>query len=161
MNLLTALLAVAAIGYVLVRRLAGEPLEGRRLVILPVVLLIIGATQLNGVHATPLDVAVLVVEGVAALGLGAVRGLTVHVYGRGGHLWYRYRPITIVVWLGSILLRVGQTFVAHTLGADVSVLGAALLLMLGLSLLAEALVVGKRAIATGVPFAPQGSRRMR
>jgi len=100
MNLLTGLLALAAIAYVLVRRLAGEPLEGRR-------------------------------------------------------------PLTVVVWVGSLLVRVGQTAAGHAVGADSNVLGAALLGVLGLSLLAEALVVGKRALGAGVPFAPQGSRRRR
>lgn len=161
MNLLTGLLALVAIAYVLLRRLAGEPLEGRRLVLLPLVLLIVGVSQLHGVHATALDVAVLVVEGAAAAVLGAVRGMTVHVYPQGGHLWYRYRPLTIVVWVGSLLLRLGQVAAAHALGADSGVLGRALLPVLALSLLAEALVVGKRALATGVPFAPQGSRRGR
>jgi hypothetical protein len=159
MNLLTGLLALAAIAYVLVRRLAGEPLEGRRLVVLPLVLTIVGISQLTRLHATPLDVTVLVVEGVLAVVLGALRGLTVQVYARGGHLWYRYRPLTVVVWVGSLLLRVGQTAAGHAVGADSNVLGAALLGVLGLSLLAEALVVGKRALGTGVPFAPQGSRR--
>ena len=161
MNLLTGLLALAAIVYVLFRRLAGEPLEGRRLVVLPLILLIVGVSQLNGAHATSLDITVLVVEGAVAATLGAVRGLTVHVYERNGHLWYRYRPLTVVVWLASLLLRLGQVFAAHALGADSSVLSAALLPLLGLSLLGEALVVGKRALATGVPFAPQGSRRGR
>jgi hypothetical protein len=161
MNLLTGLLALAAIVYVLFRRLAGEPLEGRRLVVLPLVLLVVGVLQLRGVHATPLDVAVLVVEGAAAAVLGAVRGLTVQVYPRDGHLWYRYRPLTIVVWVASLLLRLGQVVAGHALGADTSVLGRALLPVLALTLLAEALVVGKRALATGVPFAPQGSRRGR
>jgi len=161
MNLLTGLLALAAIVYVLVRRLAGEPLEGRRLVVLPLILTIAGVSQLTRVHPTPLDVTVLVVEGAAAVVLGAVRGLTIHVYAKGGHLWYRYRPLTVVVWAGSLLLRLGQTAAGHALGADTDVLGTALLAVLGLSLLAEAFVVGRRAMATGVPFAPQGSRRGR
>jgi hypothetical protein len=161
MNLLTGLLALAAIAYVLFRRLAGEPLEGRRLVVLPLVLLIVGVTQLNGAHVTPLDVTLLVIGGAVAALLGAVRGLTVHVYAKGGHLWYRYRPVTIVVWAASLLLRLGQTVAGHALGADAKVMGAALLPVLGLSLLAEGMVVGKRALATGVPFAPQGSRRGR
>jgi hypothetical protein len=154
MNLLTALLAVAAIVYVVARRFAGEPLEGRRLIVLPVVLTIIGATRLDHLHPTPVEVAVLVAEAAVAVVLGAVRGLTVQVYDRDGHLWYRYRPLTLAVWLGSMLIRLGFT---HLPGAG----GDALLGVLGLSLLAEALVVGKRALATGVPFAPQGSRRGR
>jgi len=152
MNLLTALVAVAAIVYVAARRFAGEPLEGRRLIVLPVVLTIVGATRLDHLHATPVEVAVLVAEAAVAVVLGAVRGLTVQVFDRDGHLWYRYRPLTLVVWLGSMLIRLAFTQLP-------GVSGAALLGVLGLSLLAEALVVGKRALAAGVPFAPQGSRR--
>lgn len=161
MNLITVLLVLVAIGYVLVRRLAGEPLEGRRLAVLPIVLAVVGVTELRGAHVTPLDVTVLAVEGVVAVGLGAVRGLTVHVYSRDGHLWYRYRPLTIVVWAGSALVRLGGAAVGHALGADSKVLNSALLLMVALSLLGEALIVGRRALASGVPFAPQGARRAR
>ncbi len=159
MNLITVLLVLAAVGYVLVRRLAGEPLEGRRLAVLPIVLAVVGGAQLRGAHVTPLDVAVLAVEGVVAVGLGALRGLTVDVYNRDGHLWYRYRPLTIVVWAGSILLRFVGAAVGHELGADTGVLSAALVLIVALSLLGEALIVGRRALASGVPFAPQGARR--
>ena len=161
MNLITVLLVLVAVGYVLVRRLAGEPLEGRRLAVLPIILMVVGVAQLRGAHITSLDLTVLAVEGIVAVGLGALRGLTVHVYGRDGHLWYRYRPLTIVVWAGSALVRVGGAAVGHALGADAKVLSAALVLMVGLSLLGEALIVGRRALASGVPFAPQGARRGR
>ena len=155
MNLITVLLVLAAIGYVLVRRFAGEPLEGRRLAVLPIVLVVVGVAQLRGVHATPIDVVVLAVEGLVAVGLGTVRGATVHVYARDGHLWYRYRPLTIAVWVVSALVRLGGSVAGHALGADTKVLGAALVLMVGLSLLGEALIVGRRALASGVPFAPR------
>jgi hypothetical protein len=123
MNLLTVLITAAVIVFVLIRRFAGEPLEGRRLVILPLAVTVIGATQLGDLHFSPLDVAVLAVEGLAAAALGAVRGTTVQVYSRDGHLWYRYRPLTIAVWIASILLRVLQTAAGHALGADSRVLG--------------------------------------
>jgi hypothetical protein len=161
MNLITVLLVLVAIGYVLVRRLAGEPLEARRLAVLPIVLAVIGVAQMRGLHATPLDIGVLAAEGAIAVGLGAVRGLTVQVYSRDGHLWYRYRPLTIVVWVGTALVRLGGAAVGHALGADSKVLGAALLVMVAASLLGEALIVGRRALASGVPFAPQGARRGR
>src|ERR1700712_3303694 len=117
MNLITVLLVLVAIGYVLVRRFAGEPLEARRLAVLPIVLAVIGVAQLRGLHATPLDIGVLAAEGVIAVGLGAVRGLTVQVYSRDGHLWYRYRPLTVVVWVGSALVRLGGAAAGHALGA--------------------------------------------
>src|SRR4051812_25091242 len=48
--LLQILIGVAVIVYLFARRLAGEPLKARRLVVLPAVITIWGASQLRGVH---------------------------------------------------------------------------------------------------------------
>jgi hypothetical protein len=88
-----------------------------------------------------------------------VRGLTVKVFVQNGHVWYRYTLTTLGVWLGMAALRVGQLFAGRAVHADEAVLSAGLLVVLGLSFLGEAAIVGRRAIATGAPFAPQGARR--
>ncbi|WP_433206585.1 hypothetical protein ACQP00_39800 [Dactylosporangium sp. CS-047395] len=165
MNTTTLLIAVAAIVLVMIRRFAGEPLEARRLIVVPVVLLLIGGYSLAQVDfATAaqhpvVDGAVLGAGAVLAVLGGVVRGLTVKVFVQNGHVWYRYTLVTIAVWIGLIVLRVGQTFAGRALDADSAVLSAGLLVILGLSFLGEAAIVGRRAIATGAPFAPRGARR--
>jgi hypothetical protein len=165
MNLTTALVAVAAVVYVMVRRFLGEPLQVGRLVAPPLILIVWGGYELSNidlgaaVHDAIVDGVVLGAGALIAVLGGIVRGLTVRVYVQNGHVWYRYSVLTIAVWIGLIVLRVGQTVAGHALGADLSVLNAGLLLVLGLSFLGEAAIVGKRAIATGAPFAPRGARR--
>ncbi|WP_432991375.1 hypothetical protein [Dactylosporangium sp. CA-233914] len=165
MNPTTLLVAVAVIVLLMVRRYIGEPLEARRLIVPPLLLIVFGGYTLAQIDfATAArhpvtDGAVLGVGAVVAVLGGVLRGVTVKVFVQNGHVWYRYTLVTIAVWLGLVLLRVGQLVAARAFGADQSVLSAGLLLVLGLSFLGEAAILGRRAIATGVPFAPRGSRR--
>jgi hypothetical protein len=164
MSLTTALI-VAVVVLLLVRRFLGEPLEARRLAAPPLILIVMGAYSLSKIdlaavaHHPVVDGAVLGFGALVAVLGGIVRGLTVRVYVRDGHVWYRYTLLTVVVWAGLAALRFAQSAAAGALGADPAVLDAALLLILGLSLLGEAAIVGRRAIATGAPFAPRGVRR--
>ena len=160
MNPTTALIVVAAVLYVLIRRFTGEPLEGAAAGAAAGAARRVG--RLRGVadvhrhdltHAV-LDGAVLGAGAVLAVAGGLVRGLTVRVFVRDGHLWYRYTALTVVVWVALIGAPVRRGAAGRALGADAAVLAAALPFMLGLSLLGEAAVVGRRGIATGVPFAP-------
>jgi hypothetical protein len=125
------------------------PVDGRRLALLPLVLTIWGVTSLaqgfhGTLHAYGTDVGLLALGAVLAFGGGLVRGLTVRLYPREGQLWYRYTWLTVAVWVGLILLRVAQATVGWAVGADTSVLAAALPLMLGLSLVGEVAVIGAR-----------------
>ncbi|MEU7867684.1 hypothetical protein [Dactylosporangium sp. NPDC049140] len=165
MNTTTLLIAVAVIVLLMVRRYIGEPLAARRLIVPPLLLIVAGGYTLAQVDfATAakhpvIDGAVLGAGAVLAVIGGIVRGLTVKVFVQQGHVWYRYTLVTIGVWVALIVLRVGQTLAGRSLHADAAVLSAGLLLVLGLSFLGEAAIVGRRAIATGAPFAPQGARR--
>jgi hypothetical protein len=154
MNVVQLLLIVAALIYVMWRRLAGVPLQAQRLLILPAVLVVWGGYQVSRHHVTALDVALLALEVVAALALGLVRGATIKVYQNAGHLWYRYTALTLAVWFGSALVRVGIGVGGHLLGATMSAT-ASVLLMVGVTFVGEAAVVGTRALRIGVPFAPR------
>ncbi|HEV7711900.1 MAG TPA: hypothetical protein VGP16_27180 [Asanoa sp.] len=149
MNLTSVLIALVVIAFVLVRRLGGMPVDARRLALLPLVLTIWGVTSLaqgfhGTLHAYGTDVGLLALGAVLAFGGGLARGLTVRLYPRDGQLWYRYTWLTVAVWVGLILLRVAQVTVGWAVGADTSVLAAALPLMLGLSLVGEVAVIGAR-----------------
>jgi FtsH-binding integral membrane protein len=148
----TILLAVAAVGYVLWSRMKGQPLQAKRLLILPAVLTVLGATDLTG-HLTSKDIAFLVASAAISAVLGAARGATIQLYAKDGELWQRYRPITAGLWLMLIVFKLIMMAVAHSAGASAGGGSNGLLLTLGVSLLAEAAIVGPRAVATGLPFA--------
>jgi hypothetical protein len=65
-EVIRVLAVIAVIGYVIGRQLMGEPLRGKRVVLLPVVLTVAGAADLgtHGRHVKPADVVFLVISGV-------------------------------------------------------------------------------------------------
>jgi hypothetical protein len=102
---LTIVLAVAAVGYVLWSRMKGQPLKAKRLLVLPVVLTVLGITDLTGSsapHLTPKDIGFLAAGASISAALGAARGATIELYPQGGELWQRYRPVTVGLWITLI-----------------------------------------------------------
>jgi hypothetical protein len=153
---LMILLAVAAIGYVLWSRMKGQPLEAKRLLVLPVVLIVIGITDITGSsapHLTASDIAFLAIGVGIAVVLGAARGATMELYPNGGELWQRYRLVTVALWIALIAAKLVLAAIAGVSGASAGAGTNSLLLTLGVSLLAEAAIVALRALSRGVPSA--------
>lgn len=145
-------LVLAAVGYVLASRIAGQPVNTRRLLVLPGVLTSMGLLNLSGAVSAgtrPLDLGLLVVGVAAAAGLGAARGASVTLAVRAGRPWLRYRAVTLAWWAATVAVRVGLTVLAHAAGATVAGSGPALLISAGVTLLAEGAVVAHRAVSTG------------
>jgi hypothetical protein len=151
MTYVQVVLIAAVIVFVIARRFAGSPVRAQSFV-LPAGLAVYGLVQLRGAHVGVTDIGFLAVEILLSLAVGAARGTTIALFVREGVLWQRYRWATLAAWVGAIALRVGLTVVGHLAG--VHVVSSSLLLVLGLSLLAEALVVGYRAQRHGAPLAP-------
>jgi hypothetical protein len=153
---LTIVLAVAAVGYVLWSRMKGQPLKAKRLLVLPVVLTVLGITDLTGSsapHLTPKDIGFLAAGAGISAALGAARGATIELYPQGGELWQRYRPVTVGLWITLIAAKLILMVIAGAAHASAGGGTSSLLLALGVSLLAEAAIVGPRALSTGLPFA--------
>jgi hypothetical protein len=153
---LTILLVVAAVAYVLWSRMKGRPLKVRRMLVLPAVLAVLGIADLTGSaapHLTPKDIAFLVVSAALSAVLGAARGATIELYPQQGELWQRYRRATVGLWIALIAIKLILMVIASAAGASAGGGTSTLLLTLGISLLAEAAVVGPRALSTGLPFA--------
>lgn len=163
MNSVLWIVVVAAIlVFVIGRRLAGEPLRAGRVTIFPLVIAAIGLYQVSRApHLNPTDVGLIGLEAAIAVGLGLLRGSTIKVFVRDGHLWQKYSWATVGLWVASILLRFGMTGGAVLLGADRSVMQTAILLTLGLTFAGEGAVIALRARALGAPYAPRDSRRAR
>jgi hypothetical protein len=152
----TILLVVAAVGYVLWSRMQGRPLKLKRMLLLPVVLLVLGITDLTGSsapHLTSKDIAFLLVGVAFSAALGAARGATIELYPQQGELWQRYRKITVVLWIALIAIKLVLIAIASAAGASAGSGTNTLLLALGVSLLAEAAIVAPRAASTGLPLA--------
>jgi hypothetical protein len=161
MTALEILLVVVLVGWVIFRRMTGQPLRQRALVLPPLILLVYGGYRLADTHLTAGDLALLVVELAIALGLGLLRGATIQVFVRDGVLWMRYRWSTLALWLVSAVVRVALMAAGAAFGTGLPGLPT-LLLGLGATLLGETLLVATRALVTGAPFAPEpASRRVR
>ncbi|MGY0233707.1 DUF1453 domain-containing protein [Longispora urticae] len=147
-----AVVAVAVVA-VIVKRLVGEPLNARDLALPPLVLVGIGVYTVAKVdHLTTLDLAWTVGTTVVGLAFGAVRGTTVRLFTRDGVLWQRYSGWTFAVWLGSLAVSLGLGWLAVAAGTNAA--ARPITLSIGVSLLGELATLGLRALATGVPFAP-------
>ena len=75
---------------------------------------------------------------------------------RDGQLWQRYRWSTLAVWIAAIALRAGLVVGGRL--ADVHVATKSLVLVLGISLVAESALVGWRAAHTGALLAANRGR---
>lgn len=135
-----ALIAVGVL-YVLVRRFMGEPLNARDLLAPPAFLLFFGIRAVDGFHL------VYLLPLAAGFAFGAVRGLTIRLFERDGHLWQRYTPWTLLVWVTSIGASFGFALLLdHHAPTQLSI---------GVSMLGELCAVGAKAVNTGLPFAPR------
>ncbi|SOB85445.1 CcdC protein domain-containing protein [Streptomyces sp. 1331.2] len=149
----TALIA-AVVVVVVVRRLRGEPLNARDLLAPPVVLTGLGLWALSQHHGLGVGDYIWVGAGaVLGVAFGALRGATIRVYERDGMLWQRYTGRTFLVAGLSLAAMAGFAALAarNGLAAD----ARPVQLSIGVGFLGEALVVGCRALASGVPFAPE------
>lgn len=150
-------LIVLVVGYIIVRRFAGSPMRAQSFV-LPLGVAAYGGFQLWGHPLSVTDLGFLAIEMLLALGVGALRGSTIKLFVRDGVLWQRYQLTTLAAWVASIALRAGLVVLGQLAG--VHVVTSSLFLVLGVSLLAEAFVVGQRAVRHGAPIAP-GRRTVR
>ncbi|GLZ80903.1 hypothetical protein Afil01_57100 [Actinorhabdospora filicis] len=151
---MTALIVVAVIALI-VKRFRGEPLNARDLCGPPVILCGIAVyelTKLDLVDAR--DIAWIVGGGLLGVVMGAIRGGTLVLFRREGVLWQKYTAGTVVVWVLSLAVNGGFGLLATKVGG-MHAEARQMTLSIGVGLLGEMLVVGARALRSGVPFAPE------
>jgi len=153
MNVLQIVLIVAVVALVIGKRLVGRPVDARRSVVMPGALAVYGLTLLfkSDHQLTHTDEVWLVIQGAVSVAIGLARGTTIRLYERDGYLWARYRPITLLLWLASIVGRIALEAAAVASGADKTAMTSSMMLMFGASLAAESLIVLPRAYASGIP----------
>lgn len=153
--MLEVLAVIAIVVYVIGRQLLGESLRGKRVLLLPAILVVVGLTRLGGGshHVRPVDVACLVASGVIAAAIGAGQGAMMRLENREGGLWGRMPPRSLLLWAALVGSRVAMTVLASALGAHVAASTAPIVLMLGVNRLGQAALITRRALAMGIPFA--------
>lgn len=152
---------LAVIVLIIARRLRGRPVHGRRQPIVITVLVLYGAgligQAVSASHPSRLtggDLALLATSAVISLAMGGVRGTTVELFDREGRLHSRYKPLTVVLWLVTLAIRLGIDSGSAHFGAAHLVAQSSLIMMFGLSLAGETIVV--RARAARQPTTPAG-----
>ncbi|MGC5166039.1 hypothetical protein [Luteimicrobium sp. DT211] len=141
---------LGVVGYLVVRRMVGEPAEGRRMILLPVALVAVGLTNLGHVALAPVSVGVLAASTVVSLLLGVLRGVSVRVFERDGVVWMRYTVTTVALLAANLALKLGTDLVLRALDRSAEhAVGQGLALTLGAGLLAEGAVVLSKAVRSG------------
>lgn len=159
--MLTVVLVIAIAAYVIGRQLLGEPLRGKRVILLPVILAVVGGTDLahTHLHATTVDVTCLAISAVISVSIGLAQGAVLRIEQRDGYLWGQLPPKGLILWVALIVSRVTMLAVASGLHAHLAASSDTILLMLGINRLGQAAVVTLRAMTSGIPFAPEKDGR--
>jgi hypothetical protein len=142
------LLVVALVGYMLIRRLMGEPAQAKRMLVLPAVLTVIGLSGVNDILRDPVQLGFLAVTTLISIAVGALRGLSIRVFVRDGIVNMRYTGITIVLWVVNIAAKLGGNVLLGAVDPHAAA-GNTLMLTLGAGLLMEGVIVLGKAMRTG------------
>lgn len=147
MNIATIALVVLLVGYLLVRRMTGQLMEARRMLILPAILTLVGLASLNSTALSATAIGFLLLGCVVGAGFGAVRGYTVRISERNGAAWMRYSVATIGLWIAAIAVRLALVPVENLVDPTAaSVAGQAAMVAVGVGFLAESVAVLYRAM---------------
>jgi hypothetical protein len=157
MSAIEIVVVIGLIGYIIFRQVQGEPLRGKRAVLLPAILTLVGFSNLRsgGGQLTSADILCLVIGTAGSAAIGVAFGAVTRLESRGGHLWAQLPLRGLWLWAALIGWRVLVMVLATGMHAHVAASTSTLLLSLGINRLAQAAVIVPRAIAMGVPFAPE------
>jgi hypothetical protein len=156
---LEILVVIGVIGFVIYQQLAGQLLRGKRLIVLPAVLTVIGFLNLRGHHLGSADIAWLAVGAAGSLLIGVAFGLITRLESRDGVLWGKMPPRGLWLWVALVAWRVVIMVLAHQTGAHIAASTTPLLFTLGLNRVGQAAVIASRAMLSGIPFAPEKDGR--
>jgi hypothetical protein len=156
-SVLEVLLVVAVVAYVIMRQVRGEAMRGKKLIVLPLVLTVVGILSLtkHSVHPTATDITCMAVSAVIAAGIGVGQGTSMRLESRQGALWARMPARGLWWWPALLASRLVMSLVAHGLDAKVAASTAPILMLLGINRVGQALVIAPRALSGPVPFAPE------
>jgi hypothetical protein len=156
MSAIEILAVVAIIGFVIYQQVAGQRIQGKRLLVLHAVLTVIGYFDLHGAkHLTHADYLWLTVGAIGSLAIGLAFGVITKLSARDGVLWGKLPVWGLSLWVALLAWRVLIMLIAHHAGAHVAASTTPLLFTLGLNRLGQGIVIAGRAMTAGIPFAPE------
>jgi hypothetical protein len=160
MSWLEILVVIAVVGYVIYQQVAGQAVQGRRLILLPAIVTVIGFVDLhNAKHIHTADIVWLTVGAIGSLLIGLAFGAVTRLRERDGFLWSQLPVRWLWLWVALIGYRALIMVIAAKSGAHVAASTTPLLFTLGLNRLGQAAVIAARAMAAGIPFAPEKDGR--
>lgn len=162
MSGLEILAVIGIVGFIVFQQVRGQALRGKRVVLLPVILTVIGFTDLHGSgkqHLQSADILCLVIGAAGSIAVGLAFGAITRLESRDGGLWARLPMRGLWLWAALVGWRVLVIVLADATHAHVAASSATLLFTLGLNRLAQAAVIMPRAMAAGIPFAPEKDGR--
>ncbi|MEV6702823.1 hypothetical protein AB0M68_37795 [Streptomyces sp. NPDC051453] len=161
MNFLKIAGALLLITLVIARQTRGEPLRGRRLIVLPVAVTILGIYLLarHDTKPTATDLVCIGVSALVAAAIGVGQGATTVLESHDGVLWGRMPLQGLWLWALLIVSRLVMTGVAAVLHAHVAASASPILLVLGVNRIGQAIVVAPRALNSGISLAPERDGR--
>ena len=160
MSWLEILVVIGVVGFVIYQQVAGQAVAGRRLILLPAVLTVVGFLDLDHAkHLHTADIAWLTVGAIGSVLIGLAFGAVTRLESRNGALWAQLPLRGLWLWAALIGWRVLIMVIAAKSGAHVAASATPLLFTLGLNRLAQAGVIAARAMAAGIPFAPEKDGR--
>jgi hypothetical protein len=156
MSGLEILAVVAVIGFIIYQSVAGQKVQGKRLIVLPVVLTVIGYLNLHGAKGIghP-DEVWLAVGAAGSLAIGLAFGAVTRVSARDGVLFAKMPLRGLWLWAAMIGWRALVMVLASKSGAHVAASTTPLLFTLGLNRVGQAAVIATKAMVAGIPFAPE------
>ncbi len=146
MSVLNILVYVALIGYVMFKRVQGQPVKTpKRLFALPIILIILGYGDVtSGGALKPIIIILTVIAGAVSLGLGLLRGRADQISDRDGSPFIKWGAASLILFVGNLVAKLVLDLIGIATGAGTSAIGKSLLLTFGLTLFGEAIVVWMR-----------------
>ncbi|GAB2842002.1 hypothetical protein GCM10027176_52340 [Actinoallomurus bryophytorum] len=143
------ILIIGAVGYILARRLLGEPAEAKRMLLLPAVLAGVGLVDLTKVTQSPASIGFLVGTTVLSLVLGLLRGASIRVFDKDGIVYLRYTATTVVLWGINLGVKFGASVLLGLVDPTAEHVGSSgLMFTLGVGMVLEGLAVLSKAMRT-------------
>jgi hypothetical protein len=158
MSGITEIAVVAAVvGSVIATQVRGQVLRAKRLLMLPVVLIVIGLVRLHGmIGVSSADIACITVSAVIAVAIGVAQGAITRLESRDGMLWGRLPVWGLWFWVALIVSRVVMILIAHAIGAEAAASTDSVLVTLGINRLAQGGAIAGRAVRAGLPLTLTG-----
>jgi hypothetical protein len=146
MTFLNILLYVALIGFVLFKKVQGQPIRApKKLLGLPIILIVLGFGDLtSGKTMKPIEITLTVIGAVLSLGLGFMRGQADKISTRDGSPFVQWGKASLALFAANIVAKLVLDVIGVAAGGSTSAVGKSLVFTLGLTLLGEAVVLWMR-----------------